>query len=37
MALSIDIREKVMKAITGGMSRCQAAARLVLSQTFLGG
>ena len=27
MALSIDIREKVMKAITGGMSRRQAAAR----------
>ncbi len=27
MALSIDIREKVMKAIEGGMSRRQAAAR----------
>ena len=27
MALSMDIREKVMKAIAGGMSRRQAAAR----------
>jgi transposase len=27
MALSMDIREKVMKAITAGMSRRQAAAR----------
>jgi transposase len=27
MALSMDIREKVMKAVAGGMSRPQAAAR----------
>ena len=27
MALSMDIREKVMKAVAGGMSRLQAAAR----------
>ena len=27
MALSMDIREKVMKAVAGGMSRRQAAAR----------
>ena len=30
MALSMDIREKVMKAITGGMSCRQAAARFYI-------
>ena len=31
MALSMDIREKVMKAIAGGMSRRQAATRFEIA------